>query len=120
VVAIGRQVAVALAAAETLARDGVEAEVVDPRTLWPLDREAILASVRKTGRLVVVHEAVKRFGFGAEVAAMVAESDAFDHLDAPVQRVAGAEVPVPFSKVLEDLFLPDAAKVVAACRRCVA
>lgn len=120
VVAIGRQVGVALAAAETLAKDGIDVEVVDPRTLWPLDRETILASVKKTGRLVVVHEAVKRFGFGAEVAAMVAESDAFDYLDAPVQRVAAAEVPVPFSKFLEDLYVPDEGKVVAACRKCVA
>ena len=120
VVATGRQVGVALGAAAALARDGIDVEVLDPRTLWPLDREAILASVRKTGRLVVVHEAVKRFGFGAEVAAMVAESDAFDYLDAPIQRVAAPEVPVPFSKLLEDLYLPDEPRIVAACRRCVA
>jgi pyruvate dehydrogenase E1 component beta subunit len=82
-----------------------------------LDAKAIIASVKKTGRLVTVHEAVKRFGFGAEVAAMIAEGEAFDYLDAPIQRVAAPEVPVPFSKPLEDLFLPDAPKIIAACRR---
>lgn len=120
VVAIGRQVGVALGAAGTLAKEGIDVEVVDPRTLWPLDKEVIIGSVRKTGRLVVVHEAVKRFGFGAEIVAMIAESDAFDYLDAPVQRVASAEVPVPFSKFLEDLYLPDESRVIEACRRTLA
>lgn len=117
VVATGWMVNLALRAAEGLAAEGIDVEVVDPRTLWPLDKEAILNSVRKTGRLVVVHEAVKRFGFGAEVAALVTESDAFDYLDAPIERVAAAEVPVPFSKALEDLYLPDQEKIIAACRR---
>jgi pyruvate dehydrogenase E1 component beta subunit len=108
---------VALSAAETLSKDGIDVEVLDPRTLYPLDTKAIIASVKKTGRLVTAHEAVKRFGFGAEIAAMIAESEAFDYLDAPIQRVAAPEVPVPFSKSLEDLFLPDAPKVIAACRR---
>lgn len=117
VVATGRMVGVALDAAETLSREGIEVEVLDPRTLFPLDVKAIIASVVKTGRLVTVHEAVKRFGFGAEIAAMIAESEAFDYLDAPIQRVAAPEVPVPFSKSLEDLFLPDAPKIIVACRR---
>lgn len=117
VVATGRLVSMAMSAAETLSKDGIDVEVLDPRTLYPLDVQAIIASVKKTGRLVTAHEAVKRFGFGAEVAAIVAESEAFDYLDAPIQRVAGADVPVPFGKSLEDLFLPDEAKVVAACRR---
>ncbi|HEY3364671.1 MAG TPA: alpha-ketoacid dehydrogenase subunit beta [Symbiobacteriaceae bacterium] len=117
VVATGRMVSFALAAAETLSKEGVDVEVLDPRTLWPLDKQAIIDSVKKTGRLVTVHEAVKRFGFGAEIAALIAESDAFDYLEAPVQRVAAAEVPVPFSRKLEDLYLPDEAKIIAACRR---
>jgi pyruvate dehydrogenase E1 component beta subunit len=117
VVATGRLVGVALSAAETLSKDGIDVEVLDPRTLYPLDTKAIIASVKKTGRLVITHEAVKRFGFGAEVAAMIAEGEAFDYLDAPIQRVAAPEVPVPFSKPLEDLFLPDAPKIIAACRR---
>jgi pyruvate/2-oxoglutarate/acetoin dehydrogenase E1 component len=117
VVATGRLVGVALSAAETLSKDGIDVEVLDPRTLYPLDAKAIIASVKKTGRLVTAHEAVKRFGFGAEVSALVAESEAFDYLDAPIQRVGGAEVPVPFSKSLEDDFLPDEGKVIAACRR---
>jgi len=117
VVATGRMVHTALSAAETLAKEGVELEVLDPRTLWPLDADAIIASVKKTGRLVTVHEAVKRFGFGAEIAAIIAESEAFDYLEAPIQRVAGAETPVPFSKFLEDLYLPDEDRIIAACRR---
>jgi pyruvate/2-oxoglutarate/acetoin dehydrogenase E1 component len=120
VVATGRLVGVALSAAEALSKDGIDVEVLDPRTLYPLDTTAIIASVKKTGRLVTTHEAVKRFGFGAEIAAMIAESEAFDYLDAPIQRVAAAEVPVPFSRSLEDLFLPDEPKVVAACRRTLA
>lgn len=120
VVATGRQVQIALDAAECLAAEGIEVEVIDPRTLWPLDAEAILRSVKKTGRLVTVHEAVKRFGFGAEVAALVAESDAVAALKAPIQRVAGAESPVPFSQALENHYLPDVAQVVAACRRTLA
>lgn len=120
VVATGRMVQVALAAAESMAADGIEVEVIDPRTLWPLDRETIIRSVMKTGRLVTVHEAVRSFGYGAEIAAMIAESEAFDYLDAPIQRVAAPEVPVPFSKKLEDLYLPDEQKVIAACRRTLA
>lgn len=120
VVATGQMVHTALAAADTLSKEGIDLEVIDPRTLWPLDKETIINSVKKTGRLVTVHEAIKRFGFGAEIAAMIAESDAFDYLDAPVQRVAAPEVPVPFSKKLEDLFLPDEQRVVDACRRTLA
>ncbi|PWB66989.1 MAG: alpha-ketoacid dehydrogenase subunit beta [Deltaproteobacteria bacterium] len=120
VVATARQVHAAISAAEALAKEGIEVEVLDPRTLWPLDTETIIASVKKTGRLVTVHEAVKRFGFGAEVAAIIAESEAFDYLDAPIRRVAGAEVPVPFSKSLEDLFLPDEHKIIDACKAVLA
>jgi acetoin:2,6-dichlorophenolindophenol oxidoreductase subunit beta len=118
VVATGAMVGVALAAAESLASaGGVDVEVLDPRTLWPLDREAIIRSVMKTGRLVTVHEAVKRFGFGAEIGAMIAESEAVRALKAPIQRVAAPEVPVPFSKALEERYLPGEQQVVAACRK---
>ena len=95
---VGRQWALALA--DELAADGVEAEVVDLRTLVPWDREAVLASARKTGRLLVLHEAARTGGFGAEVAAEVAQQ-AFAHLDAPPVRVGGADLPIPFSKALE-------------------
>jgi pyruvate/2-oxoglutarate/acetoin dehydrogenase E1 component len=113
IVALSRLVADALAAAERLAEDGIEAEVIDPRTLVPLDLEAILASVRKTNRLVVAHEAVLQGGFGAEIAAAVGHAT-FDHLDAPVERVGAAFTPVPLSPPLEDAYLPGAEEVHAA------
>jgi 2-oxoisovalerate dehydrogenase E1 component beta subunit len=107
----------ALEAAETLAReDGVEAEVVDLRTLRPLDTATLLASVEKTGKALVVHEANQFGGFGAEVAAIIAEQG-FEHLDGPVTRLAGPEVPgVPFHHVLEDWFMINPAKIVDAAR----
>jgi pyruvate/2-oxoglutarate/acetoin dehydrogenase E1 component len=105
-VATSRMVLRALKAAEALAEDGIEAEVLDPRTLVPLDEEAILQSVKKTGRLVIIHEAVKRGGYGAEIQAIVSEK-AFDYLDSPVKRVAAANTPVPFAPKLENFVIPD-------------
>ncbi len=105
-VATSRMVLRALKAAEALAEDGIEAEVLDPRTLVPLDEETILQSVKKTGRLVIIHEAVKRGGYGAEIQAIVSEK-AFDYLDAPVKRVAAANTPVPFAPKLENFVIPD-------------
>jgi pyruvate dehydrogenase E1 component beta subunit len=116
VVALSRLVHEALAAAARLAEDGIEAEVIDPRTLVPLDLETIVASVERTGRLVVAHEAVEHGGFGAEVAARVQEA-AFDHLDAPIARVGAPFAPIPFSGPLEDAYLPGADEIVAAVRR---
>ena len=111
----------ALEAAETLAReDGVEAEVVDLRTLRPLDHQTVLASVEKTGKALVVHEANRFGGYGAEVAATIAEK-AFEHLDGPVTRLAGPEVPgVPFHHTLEDWFMVNPARIVAAARELAA
>src|SRR5436190_5713903 len=116
IVALSRLVHDALEAAEQLvAEDGIAAEVIDPRTLVPLDLDAIVASVERTGRLVVAHEAVEHGGFGAEVAAQV-QSAAFDFLDAPVARIGAPFAPVPFSGPLEDAYLPDASTIVAAVR----
>ena len=116
IVALSRLVHDALAAAERLAADdGIEAEVIDPRTLVPLDLETITASVERTTRLVVAHEAVTHGGVGAEVAALVQEA-AFDHLDAPVARVGAPFAPVPFSAQLEDAYLPGVDEIVAAVR----
>ena len=115
-VATMAMVAPALAAARDLAREGIEVEVIDPRTLRPLDAETILASVRKTNRLVVVHEGWTKWGFGAEVAAMVME-EAFDHLDAPVGRVGMRDVPMPYNDTLERAVIPSQADIVAAVRR---
>jgi pyruvate/2-oxoglutarate/acetoin dehydrogenase E1 component len=114
IVALSRLVPEAMAAAERLADEhGIEAEVIDPRTLMPLDLEAIVESVRRTSRLVVAHEAVEHGGFGAEVAAAVQEA-AFDYLDAPIARVGAPFTPVPFSPPLEDAYVPGADDVYAA------
>lgn len=115
VVAISQMVPKAIAAANQLAAEGIEVEVVDPRTLSPLDKETILASVRKTGRLVVVHEAVGPCGFGAEIAAIVAD-EAFSSLRAPVKRVTAPFTPVPFSKPLEAFYLPNAERIAQAVK----
>ena len=107
----------ALEAAEQLAADGVEVEVVDLRTLRPLDVDTVRASVRRTGRLVTAQEAPVPVGIGAEVAAAVVESDAVDHLLAPVVRVGGRDVPMPYGKDLETATIPQVDDLVAACRR---
>lgn len=109
-IATSMMVARALAAAETLAGQGIDAEVIDPRTLVPLDEECILQSVMKTGRVVIVHEACKRYGIGAEMAAIITEK-AFDFLDAPPLRVAGADVPIPYGP-LEEAAVPSADLIV--------
>jgi 2-oxoisovalerate dehydrogenase E1 component beta subunit len=106
---------VALEAAEAAAADAISVEVLDLRTLLPLDEPAILATARKTGKLIVLHEATHTGGPGGEVAALVAER-AFEHLDAPVMRVAPPDTPVPYSPTLEEYFLPNAEKVGAAIR----
>ena len=115
IVALSRMVGEALAAADRLAGEGIEAEVIDPRTLVPLDIDAIVESVRRTNRLVVAHEAVRQGGFGAEIAAQAGLA-AFDFLDAPVERVGAPFAPVPFSPPLEDAWLPGADDVYAAAR----
>jgi pyruvate dehydrogenase E1 component beta subunit len=114
IVALSRLVHDALAAAKLLSDAGLEAEVIDPRTLVPLDLEAIVESVRKTNRLVIAHEAVEHGGVGAEIAAQV-QAAAFDNLDAPVVRVGAPFAPVPFAAPLEDAYLPNADDIVAAC-----
>jgi pyruvate dehydrogenase E1 component beta subunit len=104
-----------LKAADELAKEGIEAEVVDLRTLRPLDTDAIVASVMKTGRAVTVEEGWQPCGVGAEVAARIVEH-AFDYLDAPVTRVSGKDVPMPYAANLEKLALPSVAEVVAAAK----
>jgi pyruvate/2-oxoglutarate/acetoin dehydrogenase E1 component len=115
IVALSRMVGEALAAAERLAAEGIEAEVIDPRTLVPLDLDAIVESVRRTNRLVVAHEAVEHGGFGAEIAAAV-QAAAFDDLDAPIERVGGPFTPIPLSPALEDAYVPDSEDIYAAAR----
>ncbi len=118
VVAIGRLVHDALAAAEQAEAEGISVEVLDPRTLQPLDEPAIVASVQKTNRAVVAHEAVTRMGFGAEVAAVI-QYQAFDYLDAPIERVGSKFTPLPFSPLMEEYVVPHADDVLAAIRRTV-
>jgi acetoin:2,6-dichlorophenolindophenol oxidoreductase subunit beta len=119
VVALSRLVSESLAAAEELAADGIEVEVIDPRTLVPLDLDTIVESVTRTHRLVVAHEAVVHGGFGAEISARVQEA-AFDELDAPIGRVGAPFTPVPFSPPLEDAYLPGRDDVAAAVRAALA
>ncbi|HEX2293453.1 MAG TPA: alpha-ketoacid dehydrogenase subunit beta [Gaiellaceae bacterium] len=119
VVATGRLVHEALDAAAQLQEQGVSVEVVDPRTLQPLDEETIVGSVKKTNRCVVAHEAVTRMGFGAEVTAVV-QHQAFDWLDAPVERVGAKFAPIPFAPVMEEFIVPHAKDVVEAIQRTVA
>jgi len=108
----------ALAAAETLASQGIDAEVIDPRTLVPLDKGLILDSVRKTERLVIVQEAVRRGGVASDIASIV-QQEAFDYLDAPIEIVAGKNTPMPFNTHLERASVPQEADIVEAVRRCM-
>lgn len=108
----------ALAAAETLAAEGISAEVLDLRSISPFDKDAILASVEKTGRAVILHEATLTGGFGGEIAAVIAD-EGFDFLNAPVKRVAAPDCPIPFSPVLEQAWLPNEAKVIAAVKEII-
>jgi pyruvate dehydrogenase E1 component beta subunit len=118
VIATGRLVHESLKAAEEAEQDGISVEVVDPRTLQPLDEEALVASVKKTNRCVVAHEAVTRMGFGAEVAAVI-QYQAFDWLDAPIERVGAKFTPLPFAPIMEEWCVPHANDVVEAIRRTV-
>ena len=118
VIATGRLVHESLKAAEQAAEAGISVEVFDPRTLQPLDEEALIASVQKTNRAVVAHEAVTRMGWGAEVAAVIQEK-AFDYLDAPVERVGDKFTPIPFAPVMEEWVVPHAEDVLAAIKKTV-
>jgi pyruvate dehydrogenase E1 component beta subunit len=115
IIAIGAMVPKALKAAEKLAADGIDAEVLDPRTLIPLDEEAILTSVGKTNRVVIADEGHLRGGAAADISALIAEKG-FDLLDGPIRRVTALDVPIPFSPPLEKAAIPDEAKIIATVR----
>ncbi|NUB16914.1 alpha-ketoacid dehydrogenase subunit beta [Azospirillum brasilense] len=119
IVTYGATLYAARAAADRLAAEGIEAEIVDLRWIQPWDEEAVFASVAKTHRVVIAHEAVQAFGVGAEIAARIA-SDAFDDLDAPVLRVGAPFMPIAFAKTLEAAYLPDADRIVAAVKSTLA
>ncbi len=118
IITFGAMVYTALEAAKTLAEQGVEAEVIDLRSLAPLDRDAILESVAKTSRVLLLHEATLTGGIGGELAAIIGEH-AFEYLDAPIMRVASLDSPVPYAPTLEAAFLPSAARVVEAAKKLV-
>lgn len=115
-IAYGASVHTCAAAATELAGEGISAEIIDLRSLQPWDKETVLASIAKTHRAVIVHEAVRAFGIGAEIAAVIGE-DGFDDLDAPVMRVGAPFMPVPFARSLEQQYIPDAAAVIAGVRK---
>ncbi len=117
-IATSHMVNFALSAATKLEKEGINVEVIDPRTLVPLDIDTILTSVRKTGRVVVVHEACERCGIGAEIIAQVQEK-AFDYLDAPMVRIANPNVPIPYSPQLEARSIPDEERIIAAVHQVV-
>ena len=116
VIALSRMVHPSLAAAEKLASEGISVEVVDPRTLTPLDEDTLVQSVAKTGGAVIVDEGYNRFGVTAELAAVIARG-AFDYLDAPIERLGAMDVPIPFSPPLEFATIPDEEKIIAAVHR---
>jgi pyruvate/2-oxoglutarate/acetoin dehydrogenase E1 component len=118
IVTFGAMVHTALEAAATLASDGVQVEILDLRSLAPLDCESILTTVARTSRALLLHEATLTGGIGGELAAIIAE-EAFEYLDAPVMRLASADTPVPYAPRLEAAFLPNTEKVVAAVKRLV-
>jgi pyruvate dehydrogenase E1 component beta subunit len=106
----------ALEAAEALAGEGIELELIDLRSLKPLDKECIVRSVSKTGRVLILHESPQTAGFGAELAAVVAESETFDYLDAPIRRLAGRDIPIPYNRSLERATVPQVEDIVEAAR----
>jgi pyruvate dehydrogenase E1 component beta subunit len=119
IVATSIMVKRSLEAAERLAQEGIQVEIIDPRTLKPLDMSPIEASVKKTGRALVVHEAVKTGGFGGEVVARIVESEAFDYLEAPVRRLAGLDTPIPYNRTLEYHTVPQVENIVDEARKLV-
>jgi pyruvate dehydrogenase E1 component beta subunit len=116
IIATGIMVQKSMAAADELSKEGIDIEIVDPRTLRPLDTETIVKSVKKTGKVLIVHEAVKTGGFGGELAGVIAESEAFGYLEAPIIRLAGKEVPIPYNRELERASVPQIEDIVEKAR----
>jgi pyruvate/2-oxoglutarate/acetoin dehydrogenase E1 component len=119
IVATSIMVSRAMEAADQLAAEGIDVEIIDPRTIRPLDMEPIVASIIKTGKVLIVHEAVKMGGFGGELAASIVESEAFGYLDAPVRRLAGLDMPIPYNRNLEYHAVPQIENIVEEARKIV-
>ena len=111
IITYGRMVPTCLAVAEELGKEGIDIEVVDPRTLLPLDKDTLIKSAKKTGKVLIVHEAVQTGGFGGEIAAVIADSEAFYYLDAPIKRLGGLDVPIPYCPELEKNVVPTEEKI---------
>lgn len=116
IVATSIMVQRAISASKELEKDGISVEIVDPRTLKPYDKKTIIVSVKKTGKVIAVHEACKTGGFGAEIAAMISESEAFDYLDAPIKRLGGLDIPIPYNRNLERHAVPQVEDIINAAR----
>lgn len=116
IIVYGRMAPVCLEAAENLAKEGISVEVADPRTLVPLDKETLIASAKKTGRVLIVHEACQTGGYGGEIASVIADSEAFFYLDAPIKRLCGLDVPIPYCPELEKNVVPTVETVMKAVR----
>ncbi len=116
IVATSIMVQRAISASKELEKDGISVEIVDPRTLKPYDKKTIIESVKKTGKVIAVHEACKTGGFGAEIAAMISESEAFDYLDAPIKRLGGLDIPIPYNRNLERHAVPQVEDIINAAR----
>jgi len=111
IITYGRMVPTCLKVADDLAKEGIEIEVVDPRTLLPLDKDTLIRSAKKTGKVLIVHEAVQTGGFGGEIAAVIADSEAFFYLDAPIKRLGGLDIPIPYCPELERNAVPTEEKI---------
>jgi pyruvate/2-oxoglutarate/acetoin dehydrogenase E1 component len=116
IIVYGRMAPVCLEAAENLVKEGISVEVADPRTLVPLDKETLIASAKKTGRVLIVHEACQTGGYGEEIASVIADSEAFFYLDAPIKRLCGLDVPIPYCPELEKNVVPTVETVMKAVR----
>jgi pyruvate dehydrogenase E1 component beta subunit len=116
IVATGIMVHRSLEAADALSQEGIEIEIIDPRTLNPLDEAPIIGSVIKTGRALVVHEAVSTGGYGGEIVARIASSEAFDYLEAPIRRLAGLDIPIPYNRELERKAVPQVEDIITQAR----
>jgi len=109
----------AISASKELKKEGISVEILDPRTLKPYDKKTIIESIKKTGKVIIVHEACKTSGFGAEIAAMISESESFDYLDAPIRRLGGLDIPIPYNRNLEKHAVPQIEDIVNTVKELV-
>ncbi|MBA7595686.1 2-oxoisovalerate dehydrogenase subunit beta [subsurface metagenome] len=119
IIAISIMVQRAISASKELKKEGISVEILDPRTLKPYDKKTIIESIKKTGKVIIVHEACKTSGFGAEIAAMISESEAFDYLDAPIKRLGGLDIPIPYNRNLEKHAVPQTEDIIDATKELI-